>query len=67
MDDPRGGIGLFHRPGVGQTDILRGQDAEPSGNEKWVGPSFDQPGEPVKSRVDVRIPDRLDQRRGIGS
>ena len=46
----RGG-GLDHRLGVGQPDVLRGEDAEPPGDEHRVGPALDQPGQPVEAGV----------------
>ena len=56
-----GGRSPDHRLRVGQTGVLRGEDAQLSRHKDKVDAPFDEPGELVEPGFNVGTADRLDQ------
>ena len=53
LDGPGGGLGHEERPGIGQPDVLAGQDHHAPGQETGVLPRLDHAGHPVQAGVGV--------------
>ena len=56
-------VGQQQRVGVGQPDVLRRRDDQPTRNELRILASLDHPRQPVDGRVRVATTDRLDEGR----
>ena len=61
LDGPGSGLGHQQGLGVGQADVLAGQDDHAAGQEAGVLPRLDHAGHPVQAGVGVRAPHALDQ------
>ena len=65
LDGPGRGLGHQQRLGIGQPDVLAGQDHHAAGQEAGVLPRLDHAGHPVEAGVGVRAPHALDQRADL--
>ena len=56
-----GGGGHDEGHGVGQADVLGGQDHEPAGDEAGVLACLDHASQPIQAGIRIRASDRLDE------
>lgn len=63
MDRVETGVGQQQRIGVGQTDVLRGEDHQPAGDEARFFASGQHPRQIVDGRVGIAAANRFDEGR----
>ena len=61
LDGPGRGVGHHEGQGIGQPDVLAGQDDQAPGDEAGVLARLEHAGQPVQAGVGVRPPDALDE------